>query len=177
MFDTGTASRPPAVAEPMLPRIWRFALWLVHEEAQAEALVYRSCVKARHEGLTMHGGSEQALCEMFAIVCQQWHSHSAPKHRLREATARRSPPPRSTNHPATTPLDQAFEATHALPDRHRVVVLLVLVEGFTCEQAAAILGISVQTLELRLAQARIEVGRFLLRAPEQERSAGISESR
>ena len=163
MFDTGTASRPPAMAGPMLSRIWRFAWWLTRDEVKAEALASRSCIEARRQGLTMDADSEQALCETFAVVCTQWYTHFARKQRLREASAMRAPRSHRANGEAGALFAQTLEATQALPDHHRIVILLVLVEGFTEEQAASILGIPVHALVQRLAQARIEIGRFLLR--------------
>lgn len=163
MFDTGMASRPSAMAEPMLSRIWRFAWRLVGDQAKAESLVYRSCVEAHHRELTMDAQSEPALREMFAIVCAQWHTHFVRKQRLREASTMGAPPSHCADCEENTLFTQIRDATDALPDYHRIAVLLVSVEGFSADQAAAILGIPVQALVQRLVQARIEIGRCLLR--------------
>ncbi len=74
--------------------------------------------------------------------------------------------------PATTaPPDEATDAARAmhhlelaiaqLPAAHREVLLLVGVEGFDQEQAAAILGVRYDALRQRLARARAQLAKAL----------------
>jgi RNA polymerase sigma-70 factor (ECF subfamily) len=52
-------------------------------------------------------------------------------------------------------------ALAGLPSRHREVLLLVTVEGFTPAEAAAVCGVSAEALRQRLSRARAALAREL----------------
>jgi len=53
-------------------------------------------------------------------------------------------------------------ALEAMPDEHRVVLLLAVVEGFTCKEMGKILEIPVGTVMSRLSRARVGLRQRLL---------------
>ena len=60
-------------------------------------------------------------------------------------------------HSATPSFDEAMDASRALDDLpidHRTVLLLGVVEGFTCAEMAEILAVPVGTVMSRLSRAR-----------------------
>lgn len=57
-------------------------------------------------------------------------------------------------------MDRALDA---LPDAHRIVVVLVDVEGYSYPEAAAVLGVPVGTVRSRLSRARGQLQRALWR--------------
>jgi len=63
---------------------------------------------------------------------------------------------------AADELERRFErALAALPSRHREVLLLVAVEGFTPAEAATVCGVSAEALRQRLSRARAALAREL----------------
>ena len=105
---------------------------------------------------------------MFGIMKNAWIDD-------RRARARRAEvalPEDSGEHPAVSPVDtdaslwSVSEAMSKLPEEQRLAVALVLVEGMSYKEAAAVLEIPIGTLTSRLAR-----GRSALAAALSERNA------
>jgi RNA polymerase sigma-70 factor (ECF subfamily) len=57
-------------------------------------------------------------------------------------------------------LNQVFNQTMTLPEKHRELILLIYVEGFKYQEAANILDIPLGTIMSRLARARINLAKM-----------------
>ena len=70
--------------------------------------------------------------------------------------------------PASSPADM-LKALNSLSEEHRAVLLLQVVEGFTCSEVAEILHVPIGTVMSRLSRAKIGL-RLVLAAPAMARS-------
>jgi RNA polymerase sigma-70 factor (ECF subfamily) len=57
---------------------------------------------------------------------------------------------------------RALTAFRALPDNLRETAALVLIEGFTYQEAASLQGVPIGTIMSRVARARAQIARFVL---------------
>jgi RNA polymerase sigma-70 factor (ECF subfamily) len=103
---------------------------------------------------------------LFSILHSMWWKDMRPHQRRRVRPIKQEP---AAAGPRAFPLHpQAIAQVDALPDELRSVMLLVVVEGFACWEAAEILAIPVDTVKHRLARARIDIGMRLLEARGEE---------
>jgi RNA polymerase sigma-70 factor (ECF subfamily) len=68
------------------------------------------------------------------------------------------------------PYPRVVKAVDQLPDAERLVVLLVLLDQFSCTEAAKILGISLADLSYRLCRANDMMASYLTRCSEARRA-------
>jgi RNA polymerase sigma-70 factor, ECF subfamily len=151
----------------LLPRLWRFALRLTRNPADAEDLVQRTCVRALERRAQWQPGSV-LLSWLFAIMQSIWLNQLRSVQRRREGSISDDDFAdvefaASTGDPEHLLLcRQVFEAVESLPEAQRDVMLLVAVEGFGYQEAADILEVPIGTVMSRLARARLTVGeRFI----------------
>jgi RNA polymerase sigma-70 factor (ECF subfamily) len=153
----------------LLPRLWRFALRLTREKADAEDLVQRCCLRALERRAQWRPESS-LLSWLFSIMHSIW---------LNEIRARQCRgnwttewendldlyhDPRAADPAQRALYKQVVASVEALPDNQRAVVLLVAVEGLSYKEAAQALSVPIGTVMSRLARARIALGsRFLVR--------------
>ena len=152
----------------LLPRLWRFALRLTRNEADAKDLVQRCCLRALEKRAQWQPGTV-LLSWLFKILHSIWINELRVVQRRREGNlsgdstiddladdSHGGDPERQLL------LRQFVEAVQALPEVQRVVMVLVEVEGFSYREAADVLEIPIGTVMSRLARARISIGqRFL----------------
>ena len=182
-----------------LDAMWRFALRLTGNQADAEDLVQRTCVKALEKaGDYREQGRLRSW--LFKIEHRIWlnvlrarqirHAGSF-KHtpfkneQYNEATSESfkvvDPEAPTVHHElvnAHSPesqmrLQQIFEQVESLPEAQRLVVALVCVEGFTYQETALVLDIPVGTVMSRLARARITLGKVMLQESFAKRAAEV----
>lgn len=153
--------RAPHPIEAELPRLRRFALALTRSRDLADDLVQDSVERALAAWATRRGDAVRPW--LFSILHNRWRS------RLRREAAR----------PDSRRLDEAAEpqtsggqweklelrdmeaALGLLPDDWRALLLLVVVEGLSYEEAAAVQDIPLGTVMSRLGRARERLRRLM----------------
>lgn len=136
--------------------MWRFAVRIARDSDAAEQIVQRACecaIRNTHPP----AADIPIVIRMFQTVHALWLAHTAnqssPNDKVRTPTAQ----PGSNEIVST--LDQ-------LPQYQRIAMLLVHVEGLSCEEAAIVLRQQVQTVKRHLYAARLTIGKQLSEAPE-----------
>ena len=139
----------------LLPRLWRFALYLTRDQQKAEDLVQSSCVRALEKASQFQAGTNLDRW-VFAIAASIW------KNALRSD----SRAPRTSDDVEDLPFrgvdtseikafaQQVLRHVANLPDGQRAVVALVCVEQWTYKETAAALDIPIGTVMSRLSSAR-----------------------
>ncbi len=137
---------------PHLTALLRVARRLASEPASAEDLVQETMLLA-WRGFQGFESGTNARAWLFRILFNVFYGEGR---KARQRAAAHSP--------ASTVVDaklqeaaEIAEALHALPIEQRGVLLLCVVEGFTCEEAAGILNVPIGTVMSRLSRARQEL--------------------
>lgn len=152
----------------LLPRLWRFALRLTREKADAEDLVQRCWLRAlerraqwRHEG--------SMLSWLFSIMHSIWLNELRARQCRRKWTDdwEQEHVERCRDTRASAPEEHALyrqvvASVEALPEEQRSVLLLVAVEGLSYKEAAQVLAVPIGTVMSRLARARLAIGKRFL---------------
>jgi RNA polymerase sigma-70 factor (ECF subfamily) len=161
------------LVELTAPRLYRLALRVVGDPDEAEDVVQETTIRAWDR--------IDELREPAAVM--GWLSHIARnaardrlrwwKRRRRElfdeagaalAAVEQSAPPRPDEALAGAQTGAAVaRAVAALPDKHRVVLLLREADGMSYEEIAEALGVAIGTVESRLHRARAALARRLQR--------------
>ena len=164
--------------EPM----WRFALRLTANEADAEDLVQRTCVKAL-ENAHRYEENGRLRSWLFRIEHRIWLNVLRSR-QIRSAGSFTTGAALATKPHSNTEMEyeraasvetvdenspesnlqmhQIYLHVESLPDAQRLVVLLVCVEGFTYSETADVLEIPIGTVMSRLARARMTLGNAML---------------
>jgi RNA polymerase sigma-70 factor, ECF subfamily len=139
----------------LLPRLRRFARSLSRNQHDADDLVQVAVERAwRHIDQLVPGASLASW--MFGIMKNAWLDNLRARARRGEVAL----PEDSGEHPAVSPGDaettlwSVSEAMDKLPEEQRLAVALVLVEGMSYKEAAAVLDVPIGTLTSRLARGR-----------------------
>ncbi len=139
----------------LLPRLRRFARSLSRNQHDADDLVQVAVEKALRSLEQFRAGANLASW-MFGIMKNAWIDDRRARGRRAEVAL----PEDSGEHPAVTPADtdmglwSVSEAMSKLPEDQRLAIALVLVEGMSYKEAAAVLEIPIGTLTSRLARGR-----------------------
>ncbi len=152
-----------------LDALWRFGLRLTGNEADAQDLVQRTCVKAL-ENADQYENRERLRSWLFRIEHRLWlnvvRSRQTRIRKLQDEHTRlnaqiNTEPNSSLSSVGSTAspesafqLRQMVKAVESLPEKQRTVVLLVCVEGFSYEETANIMDIPIGTIMSRLSRAR-----------------------
>ena len=161
--QNGLSAELPA----LLPRLWRFALRLAGDRHDAEDLVQRACVRALERRSQLQPGTS-TLSWLFSIVHSVWlnevrarqiRSHGSMQ--WSEELADTAADAGASNPELYTLHQQIIAAVEKLPDAHRIVMLLVAVEGLSYREAATVLDVPIGTVMSRLARARLTIGQSL----------------
>jgi RNA polymerase sigma-70 factor (ECF subfamily) len=139
----------------LLPRLRRFARALSRNQHDADDLTQAAVERAlRHRGQFREGANLGSW--MFGIMKNAWIDQRRTRGRRGEVAL----PEDSGDHPAISPVDtetslwSVSEAMDKLPEEQRLAVALVLVEGMSYKEAAAVLEVPMGTLTSRLARGR-----------------------
>ncbi len=149
----------------LLPRLRRFACSLTGDIDRGDDLVQVACERALQRLPQFRDGSRLDSW-MYRIVHTQWIDRLR-RRKTRESHARSYPngPARERVNPYPTRSVEAMmdvrRAMAALPAEQRAAVSLVVVEGYTYAEAAAILETPAGTVASRVARARYELTRHL----------------
>ncbi|MBN3751548.1 RNA polymerase sigma factor [Paraburkholderia sp. Tr-20389] len=134
-----------------LPRVWRFAVRIARDADTAEQIVQRACECAIRDTHPPPAGMP-FITRMFETVHALWldHADNQPSSNdYRRASA------------AQLGSKDIVGAVDRLPQHQRIAMLLVHVEGLSCEEAAIVLRQHVQTVERHLYAARVTIGKQL----------------
>lgn len=137
---------------PHTASLLRFARRLCQDSAAAEDLVQEALLRAWRNYSQLRTASNHRAW-IFRILLNSWHSEG------RRRKARPEPVPLNEALPqAAMGIDEATEIQQALsflPEAQREVLLLAVVEGFTCREIGEMLGVPLGTVMSRLGRARI----------------------
>jgi len=135
-----------------LPRLRRYARFLVDDPGRADDIVAKTLARARTAGSAAVARSQQAqLLALLRIV----HAEE-----IARPTPRRVTPVAANSDPEDPPSRDGVEARQVLaelrrlPIEQREVVVLVAVERMSYDDVAALLRVPVATVISRLQQAR-----------------------
>lgn len=156
----------------LLPRLWRFALRLARDKADAEDLLQRCCLRALERRWQWRPGSEM-LSWLFKIMHTIWLNEIRARQRRRESSlswddeSAEVIPQLLASDPSDAALcRQVIQAVDALPEAQRLVIMLIAIEGLSYKEAAEILSVPVGTVMSRLFRARTAVGQRFLEVHE-----------
>jgi RNA polymerase sigma-70 factor, ECF subfamily len=141
------------IAMPHLRSLLRVARRLTPDGPTAEDLVQETMLLA-WRGFGRFQIDSNARAWLFRILLNVFYGQGR--------KAQREPLPAAAA--VDTKLQEAIEieeALQALPIEQRAVLLLCIVEGFTCREAAEILNIPIGTVMSRLSRARQELRKSL----------------
>ncbi len=142
----------------LVPKLRRFALSLAGNQPDADDLVQSACVKALKNAAQFREGTRMDSW-MYRIIQTLWiddrrraKTRGAPVEPelaglSDEGLSARLPEDRMM-------LDMARNAMGALPEKQRIVLSLVAVEGLSYKEAADVLEVPVGTVMSRLSRAR-----------------------
>jgi RNA polymerase sigma-70 factor (ECF subfamily) len=144
-----------SIAMPHLAALLRVAQRLTPESTSAEDLVQETMLLA-WRGFHGFQTGTNARAWLFRILLNVFHGAGRKVRREPEALS---------SEPAARPMLQEAaeiaEALDALSLEQRTVLLLAVVEGFTCQEIAGILEVPVGTVMSRLSRARQELRKSL----------------
>ena len=138
------------IAMPEAPRLLRFALRLTRATPAAEDLVQETLLKAWRSFHQFKDGTN-ARAWLYRILINAFHGEGR---KTRVATIDledRIPAGAGSAMIERLEIHQAFDS---LPAEHRTVLLLGVVEGFTCREISEILSVPIGTVMSRLSRAR-----------------------
>jgi RNA polymerase sigma-70 factor (ECF subfamily) len=138
---------------PHIAALLRVARRLTFDIASAEDLVQETMLLA-WRGFRGFQSGTNARAWLFRIMFNAFHGAVRRESRLPDA-------PPSIVRPMLQEAVEIAEALEALPLEQRGVLLLCVVEGFTCREAAGILDMPIGTVMSRLSRAREELRRSL----------------
>jgi RNA polymerase sigma-70 factor (ECF subfamily) len=137
------------IAMPHLAALLRVARRLTPEPASAEDLVQETMLLA-WRGFSGFQSGTNARAWLFRIMFNVFHGQVRRELRSPEFSSREV-------RPMFQEAVEIAEALQALSLEQRTVLLLCVVEGFTCREAAGILDLPIGTVMSRLSRARQEL--------------------
>lgn len=130
---------------PEAQRLLRFALHLTRDKPSAEDLVQDTLLKA-WRGFHQFKDGTSARAWLYRILVNAFHEQGR--------KVRNVPIPVDARTPAMIERLEVNQALDSLPVEHRTVLLLGVVEGFTCREISGILSVPIGTVMSRLSRAR-----------------------
>jgi RNA polymerase sigma-70 factor, ECF subfamily len=150
---------------PEAPRLLRFALRLTRDTPAAQDLVQDTLLKA-WRGFHRFKTGTSARAWLYRILVNAFYERGRKIRSTPEMVPLNDPGANSS----TFERIEMAEALDALPVDHRAILLLVVVEGFTCREVSEILSVPMGTVMSRLSRAREALREKL--APERGIAAG-----
>lgn len=149
----------------------RVARRLTREHAVAEDLVQESLLRA-WRGFDQFQAGTNAKAWLFRILLNAYYGRGrclrALPPMVELEAAQRSSAAAFRQRASQNESVEISRALDTLSVEHRAVVLLVVVEGFTCQEACGIIGVPIGTVMSRLSRARQSL-REKLTPPEPQR--------
>lgn len=161
----GDGARTAEPAEALLehvPALRAFALALVRNRSDADDLVQETLVKA-WSNLEKYTPGTNLRAWLFTIQRNTFFS-------ARRKHKREVPDPEGIHaaklaekpaHDGRLAFSEFLVAFDKLSSEHREVLMLVGAEGFSCEEAAAMIGVAVGTIKSRASRARSQLAELM----------------
>lgn len=130
---------------PEAQRLLRFALQLTRDTSSAEDLAQETLLKA-WRGFHQFKDGTSARAWLYRILLNAFYEQGR--------KIRNEPIPVTSRMPAMIERLEVNQALDSLPAEHRTVLLLGVVEGFTCREMSGILSVPIGTVMSRLSRAR-----------------------
>jgi RNA polymerase sigma-70 factor, ECF subfamily len=140
------------IVMPEAPRLLRFAARLTRDTAAAEDLVQETLLKAWRSFHQFRDGTN-ARAWLYRILVNAFYGEGR-KVRGFPATTRLEDQITGVASSAMIERLEINQALDSLPLEHRTVLLLGVVEGFTCREVSEILTVPIGTVMSRLSRAR-----------------------
>lgn len=162
-----------SLVEREIPRLRRYARYLVRDPNRADDLVQETLVRAIEKLHTWQQGTNMRAW-LFVIMRNSFISEVRNEKRRPMTSILRDDHPAyavtggEMTHVAFIDVQRAFEV---LSEDHRDILQLVVIEGLKYEEAAAVLNVPIGTVRSRVARARLAL-RDLLEGGE-EKEAGV----
>ena len=145
------------LALPHSASLLRVARRIASDRATADDLVQEALLRA-WRGFDQFQPDTNARAWLFKILFNVFYAHGRKIRSEPPIVSLESPrsEPEPAQRPGFSPLDAAEvnRALGELSSDHREVILLAVVEGFTCREIGAILSVPVGTVMSRLSRAR-----------------------
>ena len=129
-----------------LPGLFRLAQSILRQPADAEDAVQQAVLQAWQQIDTIRDGKEKAY--LARIVINECHNIQ----RLRQRTVPVAVFPERTE--PETKIMELRDAVDRLPEKLRLPFLLVYMEGYSLQEAASVIGITLFALKSRLKRAK-----------------------
>ena len=145
------------IAMPHVKSLLRVARRLASDRATAEDAVQEALLRAWRSFDQFKAGTN-ARAWLFQIMIRELYAqgrrlHSRPKLESLDIEID-GEAPRDSAGPALLDAAEVNRAFSALSPAHRTVLLLTIIEGFTCREVAVILSVPIGTVMSRLSRAR-----------------------
>lgn len=141
-----------AVLISELPRLRRFTYSLTGNKADADDLLQSLIEKVLAKGFPNEG---QVLPWLFRVCKNIWFDELRARNVRQNYQQQQWQPEITTDSTESSyQQQQLLEIIGRLPDEHRLVISLVIIEGFSYREAAAIMDCPTGTVMSRLARAR-----------------------
>jgi len=139
----------------LLPRLRRFALWLIRDAASADDLVQATLEKALSRWAGKRAGGELRAW-LFSILYRQFLDGQRRQRRQAALLALLGRQPEQDSPPPEQGLQAhaTLAAFEQLPAEQRALLILVGVEGLSYAEAACTLDMPIGTVMSRLSRAR-----------------------
>lgn len=146
--------------KPLFPRVWRYCLALTGNKDAADDLAQTVCLRALEKASQYKAGTN--LDRWLFTIAQRTWINELRKNAVRtgsgllqieEFEIPDTKPDPESNILAAEVLNQVM----ALPEAQRTTVMLVYVEGYSYQEASAILDIPIGTVMSRLSAARTKL--------------------
>ena len=137
---------------PEAPRLLRFAARLTRNMPAAEDLVQETLLKAWRSFHQFRNGSN-ARAWLFRILINAFYGEGRKVRGAPETTLLEDQFPAGASSTMIERLE-INQALDSLPLEHRTVLLLGVIEGFTCREVSEILSVPIGTVMSRLSRAR-----------------------
>ena len=170
MADTlrSTEAELYRIMEAEIPRLRRYARALTQDFNVADALV-QDCLARGLGDLHLRSEGTDVRTWLFAILYNQYVNQVRQAGRVSAATGLDETGPGLTSAPdqdGRLELQNLGRVLAKLPKAQHAVILLVGLEGLSCEEVAQIIGVSVGTVRSRLSRGRDALRRLMSVAPD-----------
>ena len=137
----------------LLPRLWAFAWRISRSERDAELVVEQAYRQAFESPINVENERLDKL--MFALIYSVWLRRRDIRQSMRESAGEPRIVALASSKGAEDIAHRTIvDALEGLPDGQRIGMLLVTLEGFSCSDAAFVLGMPSKALISQLVEAR-----------------------